>query len=236
MSNDIVNRDTFTVMADLRKAAEQLIAPMADSFDVVHVAMSVTDGVLQDYLRALYNEIQTSASLTGGVVPFTEDDFIAYGRTMVKARIDWVNGSNPQFHPADRIAIPSYLTVVLENIGRATNIDLGLELVPVYQDDGRTLTKEEVQRISNQLKVLGQRGLEYSDGFARDKAGSYDFMTMSVVNNMLKAPSKDAHPVYALLAASVGSRMVEDTLSPRVTYGSMDHLRSLVRNLARLKV
>lgn len=123
--------------------------------------------------------------------------------------------------------------MLLDNIGRAVDQDLGVELLPCAVE--APLTREEVEAISGKLKVLSSYGFEYGIGFSRDRHGSWDFMAMTLIDGEIRRHNQESHPVYALLASTLGIKGVEAVLSPRVTYGNEKHLSSVVRGLASLK-
>jgi len=221
----------------VRKLAEESVTPTVAGFDVIDVKIDPNAIVLNEYVNELYSNLENVVSMRGGNMGFSQDELQAYCATMVAIRVDYVNGNRPMFRPNDSVAVPSYLSVVLSNIGKVSHIDLGVELRPVINDDARPqMSPEEVMAISRKLMALGAYGFEYAKGFERSRDGSYDFMAMTVVKGMVLATSKDAHPVNALLASTVNTSGIELALSPRITYGSVEHFRSLVRHLAALKV
>jgi hypothetical protein len=228
-------------LKDMMNYVGKLVVSAPVGYDEVKVVIDPTSKVLEAYVEELYFNIQTSVSLTGGNFGVTEEEFILYCHTLVKYRVDYVCSGRGKsvkvpFGPTERIVVPSYLSCVLQNIGRAVHAEFGLEFMPEMKEGLKYLEPDEMRRISNSLKLLKGIGLEYAEGYSRNKDGSLDFMTMSLMDGMVRNISKDPHPVYALLSSTLGVRGVETVLSPRITYGNVDHLTSLVRGLAALKV
>lgn len=226
---------------NMSKFVEENIAVTPARFDEVKVFISCKNMVLDAYAEELYFNIQTAVSMKGGTFDLTAEEFMKYLITLVKARVDYVQGRSPVVFPTDRIVVPSFLSCVLSNIGKARHLDYGIELVPEMDpsiiESGTYFTeKADVQRISNTLRLTTGIGLEYGEGYTRMREGSFEFMTMTMMGEYIYSISKDSHPVYALLSSALGVRGIEAVLSPRITYGSVRHLANLVRGLAVLKV
>lgn len=225
-------------LKDVMNYIEKNVSPMPANFDEVKVEMRCDTMILNTYVEELYSNIQMAVSMKGGTFNITVEEFTKYVNTLVKMRIDYVRGERVLCGPTERIVVPAYLSCVLSNIGRARHLDYGIELIPyieVKKDDVYT-EKPDFMRISNALRLLRGIGFEYADGYTRSKEGSFDFMTMSLMDGIVKNISKDPHPVYALLSSTLGVRGIETVLSPRISYGMENHLANLVRGLATLKV
>jgi len=223
-------------LKDVMNYVEQNVSARPAQFDEVKVQISTNTEVLATYIDELYSNIRMAVSLKGGDFGIDVDTFTKYIHTIIKTRVDFVVGNKILFGPTERVVVPSFLSCVLSNIGRARHIDYGIELIPDYKGGDVFTNKTEFMRVSNQLKILKGIGFEYAEGYTRSKEGSFDFMTMALIDGTVRNISKEPHPVYALLSSTLGVRGVETVLSPRITYGSETHLASLVRALAVLKV
>lgn len=216
--------------------AEMNVRPIAAQYDVVDVNLNLNSAVLLTYTEELFNELSGLASMRGGDFPVAMEDFKKYVNTLVKARVDYTNNKRPLFGPTERIAIPSFLSVVLANVGVAVDVDRGIELRPVVDSsDDSFLSKEELLKISGMLKRFSSLGFEYSDGYLRDRKGSWEFMAMTIIEDKVMRDNKESHPVYALLASTLAIRGVETVLSPRIEYGNINHLTSLIRQVACIR-
>lgn len=224
-------------LKDVMSYIEKNVAPTPAAFDEVSVTVSCESKVLSTYVDELYSNIVMAVSMKGGTFTVSFDDFSKYINTIIKARIDYVNGERSIFGPTERFVVPSYLSCVLSNVGRARHIEYGIELFPKIEGDVEVFKdKASAMRISNALKLLRGIGFEYAEGFARSKEGSFDFMTMTLMEGIVRNVSKDPHPVFALLSSTLNVRGIETVLSPRISYGREEHLANLVRGLAVLKV
>lgn len=226
--------NTNTIFQDF---ANKSIRPTPVSFDRLGVKVNLLARLLEEYSSALYTQLESVVFGRGGKVPFTVEDFIRYNRTLVKARVDYVNNNRPLVRPSDRVVVPAFLAEVLTNLGIVSALDIGVELYPVCEllEITDVLQLDEFLTISNNLKLFVRDGFEYSEAMPRDRSGSYDFMTMFMIENEVVAPKADAHPVYALLASVLEMKMLTSVYSPRVNYGNRSLFSSLIRQIATLK-
>lgn len=220
---------------DMMNYVEQHVSATPAQFDEVDVEIRVDGQVFVAYVDELYANLTTAISMKGGSFPVSKEDFISYCESLVKLRVRYVRGERVTFGPTERIVVPSYLSCVLSNIGKARHLDFGIELTPKMEDTN-VMDANQMRRISNALTLLRGIGFEYAEGYTRSREGSFDFMAMTLMDGIVKSISKDAHPVYALLSSTLCVRGIETVLSPRITYGMVSHLASLVRGLATLKV
>lgn len=227
------NQDQLGAFSTL---AEQNIRPVVRKYDQVGVTIDLSNVTLDTYSRALFSELEMASSLRGGVFPVELEELQAYIRTLVKVRVDYVNRERPLFGPRERIAVPSYLHCLLSNVGLAVDVDKGVELHPMIgESEGAFLGMEDVLRISRILRTLGAIGFEYAEGYSRDRTGSWEFMAMCIVDDVVLRHDKEAHPVYALLASTLAIRGVETVLSPRVEYAGTGYLQSIIQQLAQVR-
>lgn len=225
------------LLQDIMKYAEQHLVPTPAEYTTVEVSIRIETNVMYAYIDELYSNLMMAVQLKGGELRLEKETFTKYINTLVRERVRYVRGERIDFGPTSRLVIPSYLSCVLSNIGRARHLDFGIELVPKQEfSDDVCLPKDETGRISNQLRLLKGIGFEYAEGYTRDREGSFEFMAFTLMDGVMKTISKEPHPVYALLSSTLGVRGIETVLSPRINYGSESHLTSLVRMLAGLKV
>lgn len=219
----------------VEKFAEGQLSVAPYEYTVQEVEVNLDSEVLSAYVNELFSNLQFAVESRGGSVPFTHDELLNYIKALIASRIAYTRGEGGRkmVGPTSHVAVPSYISVLLDNIGRAVDQDLGVELLPSAVES--PLTLEEVTAMSGKLKVLGHYGFEYGTGFSRDRHGSWDFMAMTLVDGEIRRHNQESHPVYALLASTLSLKGVEAVLSPRVTYGNERHLSSVVRGLASLK-
>jgi len=238
-TNTRENESGVRAVDSLKRFSEERIVAAAVNFDAVNVRIDLGADILTTYSKELYASWDQSASIRGWSIPFAEEELLEYVRALVKIRVDYCAGKRVEIRPTDRIAVPSFLSVVLSNVGLARDIDLGIELRPTLAKDTPQVRDGDVtwlEGFSRKIKALAPLGVEYAEGYTRSRDGSYDFMTMALLEGEVRNISKQPHPVFALLASTLGVRGIETVLSPRVSYGKANHFDSLIRNLAATKV
>lgn len=88
------------------------------------------------------------------------------------------------------------------------------------------LSKDEMFIISRHLKSIN--GYQYSDGYLKDRFGTFDFMAMQMVGDYVMRHESSTHPVYGLLSSILEPHLVCSALSPLVRYGNKAYLRGLL--------
>lgn len=228
------NQKWLSNISDLVKTK---VTPLPFDFTRQPVKVKLNGIVMATYSTELFRALQSIVDLNGGVLRVTEAQLSAYVRSLVRLRVDYVNGVRVGIRPTDYIVVPSFIHVVLENLGLARDENLGIELYPELdmEDSGVLLSDEEMLEISNHLRSFGAVGFEYADGYSRDKTGSWDFMAMTIISNIVRTHTHESHPVYSLLASTLELSGVELVLQPRVSYGRTQHLASIVRALVGVR-
>lgn len=227
--------------------AEKSIRPAPVDFTEAEVSFSVDEGIFAEYIDAEYAAIRANI-VTENQFPFSKEEFVRYCKTLLNSRIAWVCGVHEFLiiRPEDKIVCPALLAQVLMNIGTASDNSLGIVLNPSFgfSDDeavrgeqvkelkAQLMTKAEVQQLSYYLRNL--ENYVGALGYLKDKSGSWDFMTMSLVDNSIRNHQSVSHPVYALLAAVVGTKQVASLLNQRVKYGDVATFRALIWQLVSI--
>jgi hypothetical protein len=221
----------------VRRLAEKHVTIAPCETTTVEVALSGRSRVLRAYVAELASNVETTVGIMGGSIELTEEDLSKYVAMLVKLRIDYVNNRKIPYglRPTDHICVPSFVSLVLQSIGVVHHLELGLELRPVYIDD-EEIDPDFIIMISRKIAALGSYGLEYAKGYERSKDGSFEFMTMCVIDDKVMSFTRDKHPVFALLSSFLDVRGAETVLQPRVTYGTTRHFASLMGILASTKV
>lgn len=218
----------------LKAFAEQRMSVTPAKFDTTEVTIDAESVVLVEYKAELYASWDSVASMRGYDLGFTSDDLSKYIDMLISQRIDYTRGLRVLVKPVDGFAVPAYLSLLLSNIGLARNTDLGIELVPVMKQDVN-VDLAFMTKMSRLIRNLSHMGVEYAEGYTRSRDGGYDFMSMSMLDEHVYNTVNTIHPVYALMASTLGVRGIETVLSPRVNYGSVAHMTSLIRHLAQTK-
>lgn len=222
----------------LRIMEEELVPEPVD-FQIVEVGLGAQSSVFETYTNEMYNSLLVSTATRGGTIGFTVDEFRVYLLTLLKSRIDYVNGRRPQIHPLDHIAIPAFYSVALKQIGLVSRPAEGLQLVPSWQGTGNsTLETSQMRLISAQLEVMEDFGFTFAYGYDRDRLGSDAFMTLELLRNVVEGTqtfgqvvgdTSPRHPVYAVFAAMFANSGLTAVLNGRRRYGNEQLFQMMIR-------
>lgn len=227
-------KDSFNDVSQLKAFVEGRLVATPVSFDRTEVKIDLNAQVLTEYKRELFASWNQAVAMKGLTLGFVEKDLSDYIDMLVILRVDYVNGKRVDVKPTDGMVVPSFLSLILSNVGLARNPELGIEVYPVVIAEVK-IDPEFMWKISRCIRTLSSTGIEYAEGYTRSRDGSYDFMSMALIDDYVRNASNQAHPVYALMACTLGVRGIETVLSPRINYGLQSHMRSLVRHLAATK-
>jgi len=187
------------------------------------VSIDLDSPLLLKYIEVEFNYVSSLSTS----VPFTFEQFQQYVTFLVICRVNYVNGVQTIISPTDRVVVPSFLSLLLGNIGKCFDTKLGIQLTPTIHNDVQP-SDWIVQNwyvISNFLFSLRNSQYQFSLGYERDRNGSYDYMSMHVVLNCVRNESDKPHPAYALMAATLNLTHSRTVFFPRYNYGSVDDLQ-----------
>lgn len=240
MKHSMINRTAVDSVASISANVVddvKLYAVGPVEFDRVQAEFLVTEGALRDYAEALVDNLNSTTLVKSR--GFTTDQMVKYLNTLLYLRILTVNRDQTRSRWLDKVpypTVPAFFSVFLENVGIARDQTLGIEIIPKFggsADD--ILEPDEFQRMSYELARFDKAGFEYASTLPRGIHGSWDLMTMQLIQGEVRNQDGKAHVVYALLGSLYTQSITEGVLLPRVTYGSVDRFRGLVAQLARLK-
>lgn len=131
-------------------------------------------------------------------------------------------------------AVPDVWTVLLQQIGRAVDLDYGIEVEPDVPEDLKAVDYLWLREFSYKLwRCQDLRPYLQMVELPIDPRGNYDFMTMVIVEGDIRARSTSVHPVNAFLVSFVQMRLIEDVFSPRISYGSTRRMEPILEGLLR---
>lgn len=218
-----------------RDLAERNVKPHYAEMQEIEVDFFTEGNLIQDYAEVEFKAIKFEASKFNWEVPFTQKEFIQYCKAIVVSRIAWVLGDSEQlkFRPTDNVMTPSLIDAICKQIGLCTNTRLGVILKPKMPSFTSTKEWKVDMNKMNEISFFLHSMDNYvgARGYLRDKQGVWDFMTMQLIDNQIKNPTMDPHPVYSVFAAVIGPKMISSVLSPMVKYGDLDVYRGLLWEL-----
>lgn len=220
-----------------QELAQKLVLPSVKDYIRVEVSVDINASLLMTYVHSLHASLEAKVMTHGGTLSFSEDELLRYCQTLVVARVKYVRNERHAVSPRDRVAVPSFLSVVLQNLGEVTEHGIGLTLTPVvtFGEDFVPMSGDEVFAFANKLRVLGPFGFEYADELPRDRNGSFDFMTVQFIENEVVSHTSNPTPAVALLASLLQLKMLESVFTPRVRYGDVTLFRRIIEQLSSVK-
>lgn len=226
------------------KLAKEAIVPTPDQYKTYDTDFDLSGGMFAEFTHVDYCAIEDKMRSIGSSFSdmLSEDEYLAYNKTMVYSRVAWVNNDYYIIHPNDNVAVPAFLDNVLKNLGKAEDLTTGITLRPVISSikvEGQTNAEKEKslldqgllskQRCLEIAKILRSiPGITVGKGYIKDRSGTFGFMSMQTVGDYIKNNTAQHHPVMALLASIVEPHLVCEALSPTVRYGGKNHLRGLL--------
>lgn len=211
----------------LRKSVSAKVIPSPKGFETIEVEVLTDESLIDKFAKIEYAALEIAFAHSRTGLPFTEEEFTDYCKSIVKDRVAWVRNDRQAMHfrPEFRIAVPALLYVVTSNIGNAYDVVRGITLKPTtsYQ---HVLTKDRREEISMFLQSIPS--YEGALGYLKDKNGTWDFMSMQTINAFIWNENAQAHPVYSFIAAVVGPKQLQSSLQTYVKYGNIDLLSELL--------
>lgn len=244
--NNKENHSSFE--AYLPKSVASVLSSIAAkpiTFDVVDVEFDVDAPALIKYAQSLSDSFLYRSQNNSLAEMLTPGKIQSYLGILLALRVTSVNRSvaidTRKYRDSCPFpAVPAFFSLYLENVGTVTDVELGLELVPVlskqkFELHTGILDPEAFAKLSNLMKTFGKEGFEYVDSLPRDKRGSWELMAMTCVNDEVQRHDGKAHMTYALLASLCNQAHITSPLLPRVTYGPTSYLEGLVLEFGRFK-
>jgi len=235
MSNHI-DALSESVFAEIGEQVKGTIIGRPLKLESLQAKVDLKSEVLVEYARELTTSLNLASDVSGGSLHFTEEEMLQYCRTLVVFRVNTVNHDNPKIHWKDRVCVPSFLSLVLNSIGKVSDDTLGLEIKPVVEPEkGDIMSKDDALAFSRRLYAMKTLGFSCADALPRSHEGSWEFMTMVAVDDQIMHHSSDSHPVYAMLSSVVQLKGLLSVMNPRITYGNTEMFKRMITRFAVVK-
>lgn len=174
-------------MADVRNRSNQGSADFAGSIKAVRtvggeVRIMVAQGdTFEYYLTRLYRAMGYAhiSATAVSALPFSEEEFIAYGMDALHVRVQRVN-REPSRLPYQGWALPAPLATMLASVGEVTQEAPYLRIVPMWTgEDSYFMGRSEWNDLSMRLRsVEASINVLLVDTIERDPKGREDLMTL----------------------------------------------------------
>lgn len=210
------------------------LRPISKDTVIVSLGSAIIDDIVKAYHRAVSNKMSSRFR----EFDISEEELQAYFNTLVKYRVDGVNGKRVEKR-SRYLMIPSLLSLAILKIGRVEDRTLGIVLYPEFEPKD-TLGIEEMERVSEVLLQIEDHGFSLVQGLPRDYIGDQEFMFFHHANGVVTRHNDAAAPGIAVLTAFFKFEQMHSLLSFRVDYGLVedyqDMLRDLIYDESRAKV
>lgn len=230
-----VMSDLVKGMLDKFKDLVSQVQPHTTEPSVARVTCDQAEETLMSYVQGLAQAIveSTDRELDPSEVETRCKEYIQY---LIVARIRYVNGEKLPFPPTDRVwIVPAFINVVLAQIGRIDDPNLGIVLQPVLTQEQAHYEAWTAEKISREARWLRTRldvaNIEYANGLPKSRDGNHEMMTLQVINDKVMGEDGSHPGVHALIAGFLGLKFMENVLAPRVEYAT---IKSVRRMLARV--
>lgn len=202
--------------------------PTTVKLDSIHVTID-TALMISDFAGAYVKELRRRNPIRFDAVELSEKDLDSYFKGLIAMRVDSVNDSLTCWREAKQLLIPAWIEFVMSSIGTVLDTDRGLKIIPTCDEK---YDIKEMQSISDKLRTFKSDGITLlQDAFPRTREGDVDTMSMAIIDNYVRAMSKDAHPIASYVAAFVGLKLKEQQafeMLYRVRYDDVDYIKHML--------
>lgn len=216
----------------------------------VKVKVSFGCGIMPEFAETYVNAMNQRLAARGSSLSFDRNEMEKYLNTLLKYRIDRVNGTGKNEPNARLLKVPALYALSLTHVGPVFDKDLGVELVPILESNdsnsdvtdevsgrGRsatimaTMNIQEALDFSRKLLVVEDLGFELVEGLPKEREGDSDFMYFHMSADSILRHDKGAHPGIAVLTAFFRMKQLENILTFRVNYGLISEYEEMLKGL-----
>lgn len=194
------------------------IKPVYIRFEVVPVSISAKNEVFTAFSKSFLGAVEDKLALScSNGLPVSPEEVVTYLEYACYARVAQVDGSQQKgdllWRRYDNFYVPSFLAVFLAQVGVVDRAELGLRLTPIWKDDAPKITRDQILRVSNLMRLLEDHGFEMMKGLPKGSDGTWSMMSMELVEGQILNTTPEHHPSYAVMAAFFGVAGLAQVLS-----------------------
>lgn len=172
---------------------------------------------------------------------FDEDEVCKYFNTLLALRISYVRQQRylnatktyDRLRYTEAVTVPAVMNVLLNQVGRVVDDELGIEVIPVTADELPLLDPERFNQMSVELRDLRAIGETYATVLPRDRKGDPLFMSLSMANEQVVGRDPKVHPTQVFLGAFFEAEITDAVLSPLLDFASVASLRRVIGNVIK---
>lgn len=158
------------------------VKPVTNQYETVLVEISPHDSyVFAKFIEASYDSMASAVAMSGGKLGFTPGSYARYLVTLVNARAEYSATGRAIVRPMDMITVPAFMNIVMNQIGKCTNDDIGLMLVPKYIPHRPPSYDSKSEKIQVKLENSLLQTLFTEDEFTPE---TFDYMGREELENM----------------------------------------------------
>lgn len=171
---------------------------------------------------------------------YNEDEVAKYLNTLLAIRISYVRQQKfltskkyDRFQYSEAVTVPAVFNVLLNQVGRVVDDELGIELIPAIADELPLLDSKRFNQMSIELRDLRAIGETYATVLPRDRKGDSLFMSLSMEDEHVVGRDPKVHPTQVFLGAFYEAVVTDDVVKPLLSFASVDSLRRVVGNVIK---
>ena len=138
-----------------------------------------------------------------------------------------------RYEYSEAVTVPAVFNVLLNQVGRVVDDELGIEFIPAIADALPLLDSKRFNEICIELRDLRAIGETYATVLPRDRKGDSLFMSLSMVDENVVGRDPKVHPTQVFLGAFYEAIVSDDVVSPLLDFASVDSLRRVVGNVIK---
>lgn len=194
--------------------------------------------LVNEYSHLLSQRLNFSFSVRRN---FDEDEICKYFNTLLALRVSYVRQQNllnatKQYDRrmySEAVTVPAVLNVLLNQVGRVVDDELGIEIIPTIANELPLLDPKRFNEMSAELRDLRAIGEAYATVLPRDRKGDPLFMSLSMAHEQVVGRDPKVHPTQVFLGAFFEAEMTDAVLTPLLDFASVNSLRRVVGNVIK---
>lgn len=171
-------------------------------------------------------------------LPFSLDELKAFIEVAIEQRVRYVNGQTMAVKASDFTwKTPCFVHFILSQIGKVEMREYQLVLTPTFGE--LTMEKfipcekqEFIRKMSSWLDQLASASV--AKALPKHIDGDRDFMSLTVVESIVRGPNAVAQPAMTLAASFVEATRAHNALTAHVTYAPTVYYKQFIPPLARI--
>lgn len=192
--------------------------------------------LIERYCDQFFDYLEIAA----GPIPLTKQEIHDYVCYLIEARVKHVNGKRSLPKSDFAVKIPSFVSYLLCQIGYVEQSSVQLRIVPSFErTENMILSKDDeiyqfVTRISNLIYIIAPKAV--NRGFPSNMEGNADFMSMTLIDGIMKSCHANVEPAIAFASAFLEAKRLSDLMTAHVSYGSLDRYSNFIHDVSSVGI